>query len=94
MPFARRATTRLTIDLTYGMIYGVKRTTIYLPEELKSTLARAAEEEGRSEADLIREGVELLLRSRNPEPRLPLFTSGKPDLAENVEELLAGFGEE
>jgi len=75
------------------MMYGVKRTTIYLPEDLKSTLARAAEEEGRTEADLIREGIERLLRSRRPEPHVPLFASGKSDLAENVDKLLAGFGE-
>jgi hypothetical protein len=78
----------------YGMMYGVKRTTIYLPQDLKSALARAAKEEGRTEADLIRESIERLLRSRHAEPRVPLFTSGKPHLAENVERLLAGFGEE
>ena len=78
---------------TYGTMYGVKRTTIYLPEDLKSRLARAAHKAGRTEADLIREGVERLLESHHAEPRLPLFASGKPDLAENVDELLAGFGE-
>lgn len=78
----------------YGMMYGVKRTTVYLPDDLKSALARAAHEEGRTEADLIRKGVERLLRSRHPDPRVPLFASGKPDLAENVDQLLAGFGEE
>ena len=75
-------------------MYGVKRTTIYLPEDLKSSLARAAHEEGRTEADVIREGLEIYLRSRHSEPRVPLFTSGKADLAERVDELLAGFGEE
>jgi len=75
------------------MVYGVKKTTIYLPEDLKSALARAADEEGRTEADLIREGIERFLRSRHAEPRVPLFTSGQPHLAENVERLLAGFGE-
>ena len=80
-------------SLEYGIVYGVKRTTIYLPDELKSTLARAAKEEHRTEADLIREGVQLLLRSRQPEPRLPLFASGQADLAERVDDLLAGFGE-
>jgi hypothetical protein len=74
-------------------MYGVKRTTIYLPEALKSTLARAAHEEGRTEADLIREGIERLLQERHTEPRLPLFKSGKPDLAENVDRELDGFGE-
>jgi hypothetical protein len=77
----------------YGMMYGVKRTTIYLPEDLKSTLARAAQEDGRTEADLIREGIERVLRSRHPEPRVPLFISGKRDLADNVDKLLAGFGD-
>ena len=76
------------------MMYGVKRTTIYLPEDLKNSLARAAHEAGRTEADLIREGVERLLQSRHAEPKLPLFSSGKPNLAENVDELLTGFGEE
>ncbi len=75
-------------------MYGVKRTTIYLPDGLKATLARAAEEEGRTEADLVREGVERLLQARQPEPRLPLFSSGKPRLAENAEELVTGFGED
>jgi hypothetical protein len=77
----------------YGMMYGMIRTTIYLPETLKAELARAAAEEGRTEADLIREGVEHVLRSRNAQPRLPLFLSGHADLADNVDSLLAGFGE-
>ena len=74
-------------------MYGMKRTTIYLSDRLKSTLARAAKDEGRTEADLIREGVERLLEARQPEPRLPLFSSGKPDLADAADEFLAGFGE-
>jgi Ribbon-helix-helix protein, copG family len=74
-------------------MYGVRRTTIYLPEDLKRSLARAAYEDKRTESDLIREGIERLLQSRHPEPKLPLFTSGKPELAENVDKLLDGFGE-
>jgi len=74
-------------------MYGVQRTTIYLPESLKRTLARAAHEEGRSEADLIREGLERLLEARHAKPKLPLFKSGKPDLAENVDRDLDGSGE-
>jgi hypothetical protein len=42
---------------------------------------------------LIREGVELAIERALPEPRLPLFESGQPDLSERVDELLAGFGE-
>ena len=32
-------------------------------------------------------------RHRAAEPTLPLFESGQADLAERVEDLLAGFGE-
>ncbi len=49
--------TRVTHFQAYGTMYGVRRTTIYLPEDLKSSLARAAQEEGRTEADLIRENL-------------------------------------
>jgi len=38
---------------------------------------------GRSEADLIREGIELVSgRVNGAKPRLPLFESGEPELAE------------
>ena len=80
--------------VTYGTMYGgMHRTTIYLPEALKAALARAAREDGCTEAELIREGVERLLRARHAEPNLPLFASGVPDLAERADEMLAGFGE-
>ncbi len=75
------------------MMYGMHRTTVYLPDELSSRLARTARELARSEASLIREGVELAIERAAPEPRLPLLESGQSDLAERVDELLAGFGE-
>lgn len=72
----------------------MRKTTVYVPERLKSQLARAAVASGRSEAELIREGIELVsARLADAEPRLPLFASGDPDLAERVDEHLAGFGE-
>lgn len=72
----------------------MKKTTVYLPGDLKSALGRVAAERGRSEAELIREAVrELVRRSEPPRPRLPLFSSGDPTLAERVDEELAGFGE-
>jgi hypothetical protein len=47
-----------------------------------------------SEAELIREALRTLTsESSPPEPRLPLFKSGKPHFAENVDEALSGFGE-
>jgi hypothetical protein len=71
----------------------MKRTTVYLPDELKQGLERVARAEGRSEAQLIREGVERVIeRLSAPRPRIPLFESDDPTLAERVEELLVGFG--
>jgi Arc/MetJ-type ribon-helix-helix transcriptional regulator len=72
----------------------MKKTTVYLPEDLKSALGRVAEARGRSEAELIREAVrELVQSSEPPRPRLPLFSSGDPTLAERIDKELAGFGE-
>jgi Arc/MetJ-type ribon-helix-helix transcriptional regulator len=73
---------------------GMRKTTVYLPDDLKAQLARAAASTGRSEADLIREGIELVsAQLPAPRPRVPLFKSGIPDLAERADEHLAGFGE-
>jgi hypothetical protein len=72
----------------------MEKTTVYLTEAQKRALARAARTVGRSEAELIREGVELVTaRHAVAEPRLPLFESGQPDLAAHVDDALAGFGE-
>lgn len=73
---------------------GMEKTTVYLSERQKRELARTAKVTGRSEADLIREGVDVVTsRHRSAEPTLPLFESGREDLAERAEELLEGFGE-
>lgn len=72
----------------------MKKTTVYLPEDLKSALGRVAAERGLSEAELIREALrELIRNSEPPRPRLPLFSSGDPTLARRFEEELHGFGE-
>jgi plasmid stability protein len=76
-------------------MYGMKRTTIYLPDELKAALERTAAAEGRSEADVVREALAAVTATHAyPLPRLPLFDSGEATLAERVDEELAhGFGE-
>ena len=75
-------------------MYGMKKTTVYLPEDLKSALGRVAAEKGRSEAELIREAIgELVRNAEPPRPRLPLFSSDDPTLARRFEEELRGFGE-
>lgn len=75
-------------------MYGMRKTTVYVPDELKEALARASKAAGRSEADLIRDGIELVVsRTRDPEPKLPLIESGDDLLAERIDEALEGFGE-
>jgi hypothetical protein len=75
-------------------MYGMEKTTVYLTAELKRALERAARMSGRSEAELVRQGIALVTAESNrPAPKLPLFDSGQPDLAERVDELLVGFGE-
>ena len=73
---------------------GMEKTTVYLPGDLKEALRRRSQATGRSEADLIREGIGLVTGVYQvAEPKLPLFESGIPDLAERVDELLEGFGQ-
>ncbi len=71
------------------------KTTVYLPDDLKTELERLAAETGRNEADLIREGVRLVLAQRMPPPpHSGIFDSGQSDLSERVDELLEGFGKQ
>ncbi len=71
------------------------RTTVYLPDHIKTRLTAAAARRGRSEADLIREGVERVLDDEPapPKPRLGVCTLHDPTLPTRVDEALAeGFG--
>lgn len=73
----------------------MEKTTVYLTSTQKRALEKAARVAGRSEADLIREGVDAVTaRHQIAEPVLPLFESGLPELAEHVDDELAGFGEQ
>lgn len=75
-------------------MYGMHRTTVYLPEALHEDLARTAKRLKRTEAALVRDALEQHLRRlTRPSPKLPLFASGKRGLAERVEKALRGFGE-
>jgi hypothetical protein len=75
-------------------MYGMDKTTVYLTPELRAALRRAARARMVSEADLIRQGVALVTAVDGPRPpKLPLFESGQPELAAQVDEALIGFGE-
>ncbi len=79
----------------YGTTYGVRKTTVYLPEELKAGVERVAREQRRSEADVIRSAVAAYTARERPRPRLPLAsgTAVPTNVAERVDEVLAeGFG--
>jgi len=72
----------------------VEKTTVYLTSAQKAALAQAARVVGRSEADLIREGIEAITeRHRTAEPTIPLFASNVADLARRADDYLEGFGE-
>ena len=69
------------------------KTTVYLPVELKRALKRLARQRGCSEAELLREAVSRLAGEADaPVPRLPLFRSSGPSIAEDVDRALEGFG--
>ena len=44
-------------------MYGMNKTTVYLPDDLKQALHRTAAASGRSEAELIREGVKIAVEA-------------------------------
>ena len=77
-------------------MYGMKRTTIYLPDELKARLELVASAEDRSEADVIRDALaDSLDRREAPRPRVPIVegTGKTTNWAERVGDLLDdGFG--
>jgi hypothetical protein len=80
----------------YGTVYGVKRTTIYLPADLKKAIEREASRRGLTQAEIIREAVGTHLElSELPKLDLPLFDEPLGfDLAGRVDELLEGMGED
>jgi hypothetical protein len=66
----------------------MEKTTVYLTSEQKLALAQAALAEGRSEARLIREGIEsVTARHRLAEATIPLIDSGRSDRTERSDEV-------
>src|SRR5664280_1230736 len=70
----------------------MEKTTVYLPDELKSQLKRTARLRGVSEATVIRDAIRVAVSDERPRPRGGLFAGSEP-IAERAEELLDGFGE-
>jgi predicted transcriptional regulator len=73
----------------------MRKTTIYLPDELKKRIEEVARSTGRPEAAVIRDAISSATReASSPTPRVPLMERGLGDatIAENVDELLERFG--
>lgn len=72
----------------------MQKTTVYIPSDIKSALGKLATARGLSEAEVIRQALRAVTAQIvPPRPRVPLFKSGKPHLAEKLDEALKGFGE-
>jgi Ribbon-helix-helix protein, copG family len=92
---ATRSRSRRNGARGYGRVYGMFKTTVYLADELKAALTRVAGETGRSEAELIREGVQLAIERRTPPtPTIGILVSDDPHFAESADDHLAGFGQQ
>jgi hypothetical protein len=76
----------------------LKKTSIYLDEELDQSLARKAAEEGVTKAELIRRSLEgVVAKPRRPKPKgIGIIKGGPTDWAANDEKYLGetGFGED
>jgi Ribbon-helix-helix protein, copG family len=68
------------------------KTTVYLPDDLKAAVKRAAQQRGVSEAEVIRESIRSAVGGVRTRPRGGLY-SGSESIARRVDELLDGFGE-
>jgi metal-responsive CopG/Arc/MetJ family transcriptional regulator len=78
----------------YGMMYGMRKTTVYLPDALKARLTRVAVEKRTSEAEIIREAIDNYTADRERRrPTAPLFAGGTVAPVEDFDEALRGFGE-
>lgn len=71
----------------------MKKTTVYLPPDLKRALTRLARQRRCSEAEVLRDAIARLAgEAEAPAPKLPLFRSTGPSIAEDVDGALHGFG--
>ncbi|BBX98277.1 ribbon-helix-helix domain-containing protein [Mycobacterium lacus] len=68
------------------------KTTVYLPDDLKAAVKRAARQRGVSEAEVIRDSIRMAVGAARPAPRGGLYSGSQP-VARRVDELLDGFGQ-
>jgi len=73
-------------------MYGMAKTTLYLPDDLKRAIELEARRRSLPEAEIVRQALRKALSDNTPRPRGALFSGNEP-IAERVDELLEGFGE-
>ena len=56
----------------------MEKTTLYLPDDLRTVVKRAAAQQGVSEAEVIRESIRQVVGGVRPGPRGALFAGGQP----------------
>ena len=72
-------------------MYGMPKTTLYLPDDLKHAIELEARRTSSSEAEVVRRVLSRVLLTERPEPRGGLFKGQEP-VADRADELLEGFG--
>lgn len=73
----------------------MKKTSVYLEDDLDRALALRAAEEGITKAELIRRSLKgVVMRPARPKPSVGIFRSGRGDLSTRGDEYLTetGFG--
>ncbi len=70
----------------------VKKTTVYLPDELKRAVTASARRRDISEAEVIRQAIAAAVAEAELTPRRALFASDVL-MADDVDANLTGFGE-
>jgi hypothetical protein len=74
----------------------MKKTSLYLDPQVDRDLARIAEAEGKSKAQVIREALAARATEAPPQPKIEAIGifKGPGDLSQNVDRYLEGFGED
>jgi hypothetical protein len=75
----------------------MQKTAVYMDEETYRKLKQIARGRGRPPAEMLREAVAEYTARHAPRPRprsVGAFKSGRRDLGQRAEALLAGFGED
>ena len=73
----------------------MKKTSVYLEPDLDEALARRAADEGLTKAEFIRRTLAgAVQRPRRPKPQaVGIIKGGPPDMSENLDAYMEGFGD-